>query len=88
MSNIDTILDKWYYAKKQKDKYEKECETYKGAVQRYMDRKNTNKINGNHFTVSRRSNTRQQLSKQNVPPEVWEKYTNRITYNSYYLNKK
>lgn len=86
--DIDTILENWDFSKKQKSKYEKECETYKGAVQRYMDRKNKNTLYGNYFTVARRSNTRKQLSKQNVPIELFNKYSTRITYSSYYLKKK
>ena len=37
--NIDTILEKWNHAKKQNALYEKECEKYKDAVQRYMKKK-------------------------------------------------
>jgi hypothetical protein len=86
--NIDTILSKWEKAKQQKLKYEKECELYKDAVQRYMDKKSKNTVDGEYYTVTRRSNTRQQLSKQNVPPEIWNKYATRITYMSYHFNEK
>ena len=86
--DIDTILEKWDNAKKQNALYEKECERYKDAVQRYMKKKNINKINGTSYTVSKRSNTRQQLSKQSVPPDIWDRYSTRITYDTYYLKEK
>jgi hypothetical protein len=86
--DIDTILLKWDEAKKQKNIYEKECEDYKGAVERYMNKKNKNIIEGTDFIVSRRSNVRQQLSKQNVPPEIWNKYSTRFSYFSYHLKKQ
>lgn len=85
--NIDTILKKWDEAKQNKIKYEKECELYKDAVQRYMDKKNKNTIDGTYYTVSRRSNTRQQLSKQNVPIDIWDRYATRFTYMSYHFKE-
>ena len=85
--DIDTILQKWTYAKKQNSLYEKECEKYKDAVERYMNKKDINIITGKYYTVSKRSNTRQQLSKQSVPLDLWNKYSTRITYNSYYLKE-
>ena len=53
-----------------------------------MNKKDKDIISGENFIVSRRNNTRQQLSKQNVPPEIWERYCTRYTYKSYYLKKK
>ena len=86
--NIDTLLEKWDYAKKEKSVLEKDCERYKDAIERYMNKKDKDIISGENFIVSRRTNTRQQLSKQNVPPEIWERYCTRYTYKSYHLKKK
>lgn len=85
--DIDSVLQKWDYAKKQKAIYDKECDRYKDAVERYMNKKDKNFINGESFTVTRRSNTRQILSKDNTPPEIWNRYATRFTYNSYYLKE-
>jgi hypothetical protein len=86
--NIDTLLEKWDSAKKEKSMLEKDCERYKDAIERYMNKKDKDIISGENFIVSRRTNTRQQLSKQNVPPEIWERYCTRYTYKSYHLKKK
>jgi hypothetical protein len=86
--DIDTILEKWNHAKKQNLLYEKECDKYKDAIERYMKRKNISTINGKYYNVSKRSNTRQQLSKQSVPQDIWDLYATKITYNSYYLSQK
>lgn len=85
--DIDTILSKWEIAKQKRTEYDKECELYKDAVQRYMDKKNKNTIDGNEYTVSRRSNTRHHLAKQHVPKEIWERYKSSITYMSYHFKK-
>jgi len=86
--DIDTLLEKWDKAKKRKSEIEKECDNYKGAVERYMNRKNKNSISGKYYTVNKRQNTRQQISKQCVPVKIWEQYSNSFTYNSYHLKKK
>ena len=86
--DIDTILEKWDLAKQQKADLEKECEKYKGAVERYMNRKEKDSVSSKYYTVTRRSNTRQQLSKQRVPSDIWNRYANRFTYTSYHLKKK
>jgi len=86
--DLDTILQKWNHAKEQKAKYEKECSDYKGAVERYLNRKRLDKVDGEYFTVIRRSNTRMQLSKESVPVDIWNRYANRITYKSYYLKRR
>lgn len=83
--DLNIILQKWDEAKKQKNLYDKECEQYKGAVERYMNKKGKNVIQSKNYTVSRRSNTRQNLSKQNVPPEIWDKYATRFSYISYHI---
>jgi virulence-associated protein VapD len=83
--DIDTILQKWDYSKKQKAFYEKECDTYKDAIERYMNRKDKNDIQGSVYFISRRSNTRHILSKADTPKEIWDRYSKRFTYMSYHL---
>ena len=85
--DINTVLQKWNNAKKQKALYEKECDTYKNAVEIYMTKKNKDSIQGTDFTISKRSNTRQTMSKDNTPIDIWNKYSTRFSYNSYYLKK-
>ena len=85
--DLNIILNKWDKAKRHKLLYEKECEQYRGAVERYMNKKEKNIIHGNKYIVSRVSNTRQHLSKQNVPPEIWDRYSTRSSYMLYRLKE-
>ena len=86
--DLNTILQKWNVAKKQKNLYEKECEEYKGAIERYMNKKGKNIIQGKNYIVSRRSNTRHHLSKQTVPSEIWDQYSTKFSYMSYHIEKR
>ena len=85
--NIDTVLEEWNNAKERKAYYEKECDKYKDAVERYMNKKESDKISGRHYSVNRRHTTRQTISKKSVPVDVWNKYSVRTTYDSYYISK-
>ena len=85
--DINNVLQKWNHSKKQKTFYDKECDRYKDAVERYMNRKDKESISGSCFTVTRRSNTRQTMSKDNTPADIWNRYSNKFTYKSYYLKE-
>jgi hypothetical protein len=60
---------------------------YKEAVENYMNKKNKNVIETNEFVLTKRYNTRLHLSKNNVPEDIYKKYSTRITYNTYHLKK-
>ena len=85
--DLNKILHKWDKAKKQKILYEKECDQCKGAVERYMNKKEKNIIQSDKYIVSRLSNTRQHLSKQNVPLDIWDRYSSRSSYMVYRLKE-
>jgi len=53
-----------------------------------MSKKDKDTINSSYYTVTKRSNTRQILSKDNTPIDIWNRYSTRFTYNSYYLKKR
>ena len=86
--DLDTLLLKWNESKQQLAELTKEVNRYKGAIERYMDRKNKNIIKGKEFTVSRRNNTRRQLSKSTIPHDLWEKYSTKHHYTSYHLKRR
>ena len=85
--DIDTILQKWDHAKKEKAFYDTECDKYKDAVERYMNKKDKNLVEGGTYSVTRRFNTRQILSKADTPVEIWDRYSKRFSYMSYHLKR-
>ena len=86
LSNTITGIAAWFVGKR-KTNAEKECDMYKEAIERYMEKKDKNKIQGTTYTVQRRFNTREQLTRASVPVEIWSKYSNKFSYMSYYLTK-
>ena len=86
--DLDTLLTKWDESKKRKIQCEKECEQYRSAVERFMNKKNTDTIDASNFIVSRRSTTRQSMAKSNVPLDLWNRYSTRSTFKTYNLKVK
>lgn len=87
MDTSDTVLQKWWDAKKKLKKLEEKVEKYKKAIDKVMTRKGTNRIVGNYYSVQKRSNTRTFISKNSVPPSIWNQYSSRCTYESYHLTE-
>jgi len=52
-----------------------------------MSKKEKNTIEGTYYKCQKRSITREHLSKDMVPSDIWQKYSKRFSYISYYLTK-
>ena len=85
---IDNILQKWDEAKVKKAMYEKECDLCRDSVERYMKKKEQDSLQGSRYNVSKRTITREQLPKKDLPSDIWDKYSSKFTYTSYYLKKR
>ena len=86
--DINSLLEKWEECKSQKTLLEKKCEKYRKSISQHMDKKELNQLVSKNYIVTRRTNTRQQLSKQNVPSDIWDRYATRFSYESIHLKKK
>lgn len=87
MSNLDTILEKWQSAKKKISILEDKIEKYKKHISKTMYSQETVHLSGETYTVEKRKNTRNYLSKDSVPKEIWEKYKITSTYDSFVIKK-
>lgn len=86
--DINSLLEKWKECKYQKALLEKKCEKYRKSISQHMDKKGTNQLDSKNYIVTRKNNTRQQLSKQNTPLDIWEKYATRFSYETIHIKKK
>lgn len=86
--NLDTLFDKWVEAKENQKKYDELSRKYRKSVENYMNKKNTGTLHGKYYTATRRNNVKQTLSRKNVPKSIWDQYSTRSAYKSYYLKKK
>lgn len=85
---LDTLLHRWTEAKAKIKELEVKCEKYKKLTDKMMRKNETNTLSSSRYTVTRRDITKTSISKQSVPDKIWEKYSVRVSYPAFYLQKK
>ena len=86
--DIDNLLEKWHDAKEQISALEKKCEKYKKYSDLIMTHKNTDNLSNDNYTLTKRDMNRTILSKDDVPKDVWNKYSKSISYPMFIIKKK
>lgn len=88
MSRLDQTLERWYNTKEKIALLEQKRDSYKEEIINYMNHKERDTVGTDRFTVTRRRNTRESVSRKDIPPELWKKVCNRSTFYSYILKKR
>ena len=85
---IDTedLLDNWYKAKQEISILEKKCEKYKKAAEKLMSQTQKNTLKSTSYSLKKIDISKNTISKNDVPDEIWYRYSKRTSYNSFYLN--
>lgn len=86
--DIDTLLEKWYTAKQDISLLEKKCEKYKKYAEKIMDCNRTDEITNDIYSLTRREMSRTILAKEDVPRDIWHKYSKSICYPMYVIKEK
>lgn len=86
--HVSEVLARWYKAKQEITKLEKDCSKYKEFIGKVMDKRDTNVLSRGGYITNRRHDSRQTLSKSNVPSDIWDKYSTTVYYDSYYVKEK
>ncbi len=87
MSDLETILSKWNDAKKKLETLTHRINKYKLRITKEMNSKDTDKISTSNYTVTRRRNTRTYVTRENVPEDIWKKYSTRCSFDALFLSK-
>lgn len=85
--DIDTLVDKWTDTKQEIASLEKKLEKYKKYAEHLMKKTNTSELKGTSYTIKRHDLCRSVMSKDDVPKEVWTKYSRNINYNMFTIKK-
>ena len=88
METINELLKEWHDAKLQIALLEKKCDKYKRYSEKILNNLNKESITCSDFTLKRVNMSRNTLSKKNVPPEIWNKYSTTSSYSSYYISSR
>jgi hypothetical protein len=85
--NIDELLENWWKWRTVKLEADKKLGKYKKKIEKIMERDNSNKIQSGKYIVSKRKTHATRLSKQNVPENIWEKYSTTTEYNTFTIKE-
>ena len=85
--NVDELLENWWKWRSIKLEAEKKLEKYKKKIEKVMEKEDSNKIQSRKYIVSRRKTRATRLSKQNVPKDLWERYSTTTEYNTFTIKE-
>lgn len=86
--NISEVVENYEKIKKDINSLEKKKESYKKHIMKVMEKNNLNTLNAGNFIVTFKNNTRETMSRDSVPYELWKKYCNKCNYKSIYVKSK
>lgn len=86
--DVNILLERWYETKEQISSLEKKLDKYKKYAEKIMDNNDLDSLSSHTFSLTKREMSRSILSKDDVPKEVWNKYSRNITYPMFVIKKK
>ena len=78
----------WNDAKDKASHFEKLADKYKQKVIDYMIENNLDTIKTEDFIVTKRTTSRDSISKNDLPEDVWKKYYKTTTYDTYSIKSR
>lgn len=87
-NDISVLLRQWNKNKIEMCRLEEECDRYKKAAEKLLNRQGGSILSSDEFQLTRRQISRDTISKCNVPADIWKKYARRSTYPAWFLTAK
>jgi len=84
-TEVKDLVKKWYESKRKAADYEKIAEKTKDIIVSYMEENELDTIRTDDYVVTKKSMSRNFLTKKDMPEEVWQKYSRNKVYDSYYI---
>ena len=85
--DIDNLLSKWYETKEEIALLENKCIKYKKLADKIMNDSEKNTIANSKYSLQRKQISKSTLSKNDVPSDLWDKYSKRTSYSAFYISK-
>eukprot|EP00441_Pelagodinium_beii_P033926 CAMPEP_0197640998 /NCGR_PEP_ID=MMETSP1338-20131121/15094_1 /TAXON_ID=43686 ORGANISM="Pelagodinium beii, Strain RCC1491" /NCGR_SAMPLE_ID=MMETSP1338 /ASSEMBLY_ACC=CAM_ASM_000754 /LENGTH=124 /DNA_ID=CAMNT_0043213897 /DNA_START=78 /DNA_END=449 /DNA_ORIENTATION=+ len=80
LAEIDKVVAKWNAAKKREQEAHKEIEACKTQIEAAMMKTGTDVLTTSQFEVTKRTQSREGVSKKDVPAGIWEQYCKTSTF--------
>ena len=85
--DVEQLLENWAEAKSEMAILEKKIEKYKLLANKIMNSNATDQISSSYFKLNRREQSRNTITKQDLPVDIWDRYSRMLSYPVYYLSK-
>ena len=87
MNEVDDLLTKWFDLKETITKLESKMKEYKVVGEQIMIKNNTDELKNKIYCLKKKEITRSSISKDDLPDEIWERYSKKNTFSSFYISK-
>lgn len=87
-NDINELLDSWYSTKLKIACLEKKCDKYKNYCDKILNKMEKNSLSTYDYNLKRVTSTRSTVSKKDLPKNIWDQYSNKVTFSSFYLKPK
>lgn len=88
MSSIEETVKQWFEVKDAMSKLEKKNKIYRTRIEKYMDANGLSQFTADNLRVKRTTQSRQFITRKDIPREVWSKYSKDSVFYVYTLSKK
>ena len=85
--NVNTLLEKWFLAKQQINDLESKIDKYKKIAENIMDHRMSDEIKNDKYILQKKDINRTSISKNDLPPDIWNKYCKENFYSAFYISK-
>ena len=84
-TDIEQIIQLWYEAKRTQNNLDKQINQYRNYIEKYMDTNGLDKMNLNNIVLKRTLQTRENITRSDIPTDVWQKYKKETIFYTYYI---
>jgi hypothetical protein len=84
-TDIQQTIQLWYEAKTTANDLDKKINKYRNYIEKYMDTNGLDKINLDNIALKRTLQTRENMAREHIPTDVWQKYKKETIFYTYYI---
>lgn len=86
-SEIDELIERWNTAREQSRELAKKEKKYRRLMEKIMDITGAQIIKGKELQVTRTTQNRRTISREDLPPDIFQQYSKVKTVDMYYIRE-
>ena len=85
--NIDRVIRDWIKSKDELAKLELKVTKYRSQIEEYMKKKSVSTLQIDDSVVTLRNSSRSTVNKNDLPPDLWTKYSHKCEFTTLTCSK-